>query len=357
MFCFKCGTRLADDAAFCFNCGNKVGAADPVVEQAPAVELASVFEATPMVEAEPVFETAPVEVVSIMETAPMFEHPSTPAVSLAKESNMIAPEMVATPPAPSVAPQQPAYEQNSYMMQGSFQMPQHPQGVSQQAYGNPNMPQHQQMYPNAGMPQQAYYNAPVQTKKKSEASVPSMILLVLALISSIVISIGHFVDGQTGMGIANIGYFAASVGLIVFCVSSKKMCSMLKGVFLLVVLGVNIAFAGISAISSAFDIIGNAKAGIDYYYAIVVLLQYVFLYVYLLISIVRSFMGKAKPAYFSCLCGYFAILLTVAAFVIDAVSDTPSIFVFSIIPVDLGIITLIGGDILATLRKGKKLEE
>lgn len=354
MFCFKCGTRLADDAAFCFNCGNKVGAADPVVEQAPAVELASVFEATPVVEAEPVFETVPVEVAPIMEAAPMFEHPSTPAVSLAKENSMTTPEIVTTLPTQSVASQQPMNEQNQYMMQGSFQMAQQPQ--AQQIYGNPNMPQQQQMYQNAGMPQQAYYNTPVQ-KKKSEASVPGMILLVLALISSIVISIGNFVDGETGMGIANIGYFAASVSLIVFCVSSKKMGSMLKGVFLLVVLGLNIAFAGISAISSAFDIIGNAKAGIDYYYAIVVLLQYIFLYIYLLTSIVRSFMGKVKPAYFACLCGYFAILLTVAAFVIDAVSDTPSIFVFSIIPVDLGIITLIGGDILATLRKGKKVEE
>lgn len=334
MFCVKCGTRLADDAAFCFNCGNRVGAAEPIVEQTPAVE------------AEPVFEvTSSVEVTPIMETAPMFEQSSNPAVSLSKENTMATPEFGATQtplPTPTpVAPQQPMYEQqNPYMMQGSFQMA-----------------QQQQMYQNAGMPpQQAYYNVPVQPKK-SEASVPGMILLVLALISSIVISIGHFVDGETGMGIANIGYFAASVGLIVFCVSSKKMGAVLKGVFLLVVLGVNIAFAGISAIGSAFDIIGNAKAGIDYYYAIVVLLQYVFLYTYLLISIVRSFMGKAKPAYFACLCGYFAILLTVAAFVIDVVSDTPSVFVFGVIPVDLGIITLICGDILATLRKGKKVEE
>ena len=74
-------------------------------------------------------------------------------------------------------------------------------------------------------------------------------------------------------------------------------------------------------------------------------------------SIIRSFMGKVKPAYFACLCGYFAILLTIAAFVIDVVSDTPSIFVFSFVPVDLGIVTLLGGDILATLRKGKKVEE
>ena len=68
-------------------------------------------------------------------------------------------------------------------------------------------------------------------------------------------------------------------------------------------------------------------------------------------------MGKLKPSYFTCLCGYFAILLTVAAFVIDVVSETPHIFVFSVIPVDLGIIALIAGDILATLRKGKNVAE
>ena len=29
MFCMKCGTQLADDAAFCFNCGNKIEANEP----------------------------------------------------------------------------------------------------------------------------------------------------------------------------------------------------------------------------------------------------------------------------------------------------------------------------------------
>ncbi len=247
----------------------------------------------------------------------------------------------------TVMEQQPMQDQRQYTMHGSFQP------VQQQPV---EMSAQQQAYEKQEMPTQAFYNTPAQVSKKSNTSVAGMILLVLALLASVAISIGHFLDGEVGMGIANIGYVAATICLIVYCVSNKRIGSILKGISLIIVLGVNIAFAGISAIGASFDIFGNAKAGIDYYYAIVLLLQYVFLYLYLIVSIIRSFMGKVKTSLATCLCGYFAVLFTIAAFVIDFVSDTPSIFVLSVIPVDLGIITLIGGDIFATLRKGKNVE-
>ena len=62
------------------------------------------------------------------------------------------------------------------------------------------------------MPQQAFYNTPVQLKNKSKSfSVPGMIFLVISLVASIIISIGQFMDNETGMGIVNIAYFVATI--------------------------------------------------------------------------------------------------------------------------------------------------
>ena len=362
MFCVKCGTRLADDAKFCFNCGNKVSEMHaPVAEPVLVSEPVPVAETVLVSEPVPVAETVPVsEPVSVVEPAPVVDPvlvvepisvvhstPVAEAVSV-DETDSIAQSVPTVEPAPvaeadSLAQSEPIYDQRAYTMHGSFQQ------VQSQV-----MPQ--DMYQRTEMPQQAFYNTPVQFKNKSKSfSVPGMIFLVISLVASIIISIGQFMDNETGMGIVNIAYFVATIGLIVFCVSSKRIGTILKGAFLTLVLVLNIIFAGVSAFTEAFNIIGNAKAGIDYYYAIVLLLQYIFLYVYLLVSIVRSFMGKMQVSYFTCLCGYFAMLLTVAAFVIDFVSDTPHIFVFSVIPVDLGLITLIAGDLFASLRNGKNI--
>ncbi|MBQ2745815.1 MAG: zinc ribbon domain-containing protein [Lachnospiraceae bacterium] len=296
MFCINCGTRLADDAVFCVNCGCKITAESvgkPEVQQSVVTEQPVTME--PVVMEQPVAEQ------------PVF--------------------------------QQDAYNQGQYSSHGAFQTT-------------------QQMYqPQQPVAQQAFYNTPAQPVKKSNASVPAIIFLVIAAIASIAISIGHFVDGEIGMGVMNLCYFATSIVLIVYSVSTKKIGSILKGVFFLLMLVLNVIFAGVSAFGAAFDIFGNAKAGIDYYYAIIILLQYIFLYVYMLVSIIRSFIGKEKVSYATCLFGYFAMILIIAAFVVDVASDINGLFIFNFIPVDLGIVTLIIGDIFAATRKGKKVSE
>lgn len=243
--------------------------------------------------------------------------------------------VMATPVMEQPVVQQNVYNQEQYSSQGVFQTTQQP-AVAQQTY---------------------YNTSTVQPKKKSNTSIPAVIFLVIAAIASLAISIDHFIDGEVGMGIMNICYLATSVVLIVYSASTKKVGSILKGAFFFIMLVLNVIFAGISAFGAAFDIFGNAKAGIDYYYAIILLLQYIFLYIYMLVSIVRSFMGKEKVSYATCLCGYFALILIIAAFVVDVVSDINGLFALKFIPIDLGIVTLIAGDIFATTHKGKKVSE
>ncbi len=327
MFCVKCGQRLADNAMFCINCGNKVAPEQPVSQETTVMQE-PVVTAPPVVEVPVVQETVatpPVIETPVVE-APIVETPIMETVAIQQTE---APTPV----------QQNAYDQRQYTHPGSFQS-------VQQAP--------QQMYqPQQPVMQQAFYNTPAQSKKKGNVSIPAILFLVIATITAMTIAISNFIDGKVGMGVMNICYSVTSIILMVYCVSEKKIGSILKGVFFVIMLILNVIFAGFSAFGASFDIFGNAKAGIDYYYAVVLLLQYISLYVYMLVSIIRSFMGKEKTSYATCLVGYFAILLVVAAFIIDVVSDINNLFAFGFIPIDLGLVALIAGDLFATTKKGK----
>lgn len=324
MFCVKCGQRLADNAMFCINCGSKVAPEQPVSQETTVMQ-------EPVVTAPPV-----VEVPVVQETV------ATPPVI---ETPVVEAPVVQTPIMENVAAQQNAYDQRQYTHPGQFQSVQQTQ-APQQMY--------QQQQP---VMQQAFYNTPAQPKKKGNVSIPAILFLVIATITAIAIAISNFIDGKIGMGVMNIFYSVTSIILMVYCVSSKKIGSILKGVFFVIMLVLNVIFAGFSAFGASFDIFGNAKAGIDYYYAVVLLLQYISLYVYMLVSIIRSFMGKEKTSYATCLVGYFAILLIVAAFIIDVVSDINNLFAFGFIPIDLGLVALIAGDLFATTKKGKNISK
>lgn len=73
MFCSKCGTQVADGAAFCANCGNSLKVEAPVVET-PVVEVATPVVEAPVEVAAPVVE-APVEVATPV-AAPTYQEPT-----------------------------------------------------------------------------------------------------------------------------------------------------------------------------------------------------------------------------------------------------------------------------------------
>lgn len=346
MFCFKCGTRVADDAIFCLNCGNRIVPEQPVVEEA-------------VVQPVPVMETVENVVVEEPAAAPIIEEPAiASATSESFENVQPAPSqnMYQQPVQNMYQPpvQQPVYNQSQYVQQGTFQ-----QAPSQQLYQQPvqNMQNTYQPGYNQQAYTQSYYNAPVQKAKKEKVSVAAVIFLIVAAIAAVAVSIDQFIKGEIGMGIMNIFYCLTSIVLIVYSVSSKKTGSILKGVFFAIMLVLNIIFAGVSAFGAAIDIFGKATVGTDYYYAIILLLQFVFLYVYMIVSMIRGFMGKKNASYAACLLGYLGILLIVAAFVIDVVTDIQGLFAFKFIPVDMGLVCLIIGDLFATLRKGKNAAE
>lgn len=359
MFCFKCGTRVADDAIFCLNCGNRIAPEQPagqhvVAEQSvaqPVVEEESVIQ--PIVEEaiiEPAMEQPVVQAPIVEETIaqPIFQQP-------VEQQTYQAPV------------QQPVYDHRQYVQHGTFQpatsqsnqqpvMSQINQQPNQSMYQQPAQNMYQQGY-SQPYPQQAFYNTPAQLVKREKTSVPAIIFLIIAAIAAIVISVDQFIKGEAGMGIMNICYFATSIILIVYSVSSKKTGSILKGVFFALTLVLNIIFAGVAAFSASIDIFKNATAGTDYYYAVILILQYIILYVYLLVSIIRSFMNKKNASYAVCLLGYFVILLIIAAFVVDVVTDIGGLFALGFIPVDLGIVCIIAGDLFASLRKAKNQAE
>lgn len=319
MFCVKCGTRLADNAVFCVNCGSRVATEQDVAQ--PVVQEPIMME-TPVVE------------------EPVMQEPVVMAPPVVEEPVAQDPVIMASPVVEQPVTQQNAYDQRQYTQSGTFQPVQ-------------TQPMQQMYQPQQPVMQQAFYNTPAKTKEKGNASVPAIIFLVIAAIASIAIAVGNFIDGEVGMGVMNICYFATSIIVIVYSTSSKKIGSILKGVFFLVMLVLNVIFVGYAAFMKSFDGFKNAKVGTDYYYSIILLLQYIFLYVYMMISVVRSFMGKEKVSYVTCILGYFAMLLIIAAFVIDVVSDINGLFVFKFIPIDLGIVALIIGDLFAMIRKSK----
>lgn len=308
MFCFKCGTRVADDAVFCLNCGNRIAAEQPAAQaQEPVAQQPAGQE----------------EVIQ----QPTYEQP-------AYEQAVMQQPLVQQP-------NQPVYDQSQYVQHGAFQPA---QNMYQPGYNQPYT--------------QAFYNTPAQTVKREKTSVPAVLFLNLAALAAIAISVGYFINGNIGLGVINAIYFVTSIMLFVYCFSSKKSVNLIKGAGYVLLIVMNVIFLGFSEIKEAFTIFGSEHSIMtDYYYAIILLLQYIFLYVYLIASIIRSFSDKNKASYFTCLCGYFALIFIIAGAVVNIASDTPGSFIFSFIPIDLSIVCLIAGDLFATLRKGKNAAE
>ena len=304
MFCFKCGTRVADDAVFCLNCGNRIASEQPVAQQS--------------VGQEEVMQQSIIEQEEVIQ--PTYEQPIN-------EQQAVV--------------QQPVYDQSQYVQHGAFQPA---QNMYQSGYNQPST--------------QAFYNTPAQSVKKEKASVPAVIFLNIAALAAIAISVGYFINGNIGLGVINAIYFVTSIMLFCYCFSAKKSVNLIKGAAYVLLLVMNVIFLGFSEIKEAFTIFGSEHSIMtDYYYAVILILQYIFLYVYLIASIIKSFADNNKTSYFTCLCGYFALIFIIAGAVVNIASDTPGSFIFSFIPIDLGIASLIAGDLFATLRKGKNAAE
>lgn len=303
MFCKNCGANLADDAMFCFNCGTKVEQEQPVVAPVSAAVEQAIYE-QPVVE-ESVYQQPVVE-------APVY--------------------------------QEPVAEQAASYHQPAFQQPVQP--TVQPVYQQPVQP----MY------QQAVYNNKMPKKKSSKASVAAVIFGILAVLSSVMISLSSFLDKEAGVGVENIAFAVSSILIVIYAVSNSTVSSIIKGVGLVAATVLHIIFFGVSAFKASFDIFGNAEAGIDYYYAIILLIELVLFYVYMLMNIIRSFMNSKNPSAIMLLFGYISALLMIAAFVIDYVSDTNGLFAFKFIPVDLGLVLMIIADIFAVIGRAKKQE-
>lgn len=299
MFCMKCGAKIADDAVFCLNCGNKV-ATEQVSLSQPSSESAT-----------------PVEEVA------------QPAMT----------------------------DSSSVVNEATVQQPVESQSVYQQPSFKPsfNQPVYQQ-------PVQPVFQQPVQqmpVTKGSKAVIPAVIFLVLSVFASVMISVSSFLDGKAGVGVENIGFAVASILIIVYAVSKSTVSSVLKGIGLLIVTVLHAIFFGVSQFMGSFDIFGDAEAGIDYYYAVVILLELICFYVYMVINIIRSFTNSKKASSVMLLLGYISALMIIVAFVINWVSESnsSSLFAFKFIPVDLGLVFMIFGDIFAVIARAKKQEQ
>lgn len=308
MFCKNCGANLADSAMFCFNCGTKVEQEQPVVEQSMVSE--------PVLE-QPVIEPISEVVEQIIYQSPVIEEP---------------------------AYQQPAVEQAPSYHQPVFQQPVQPtvQPVYQQSV--------QTMY------QQPIYHNKMPKEKGSKASVAAVVLGILAVLASVMISLSSFLGKEAGVGVENIVFAVSSILIIIYAVSNSTVSSIIKGVGLAAATVLHIIFFGVSAFKASFDIFGNAEAGIDYYYAVILLIELVLFYVYMLMNIIRSFINSKGASAIMLLFGYISALLMIAVFVIDYVSDTKGLFAFKFIPVDLGLVLMIIADIFAVIGRAKKQE-
>lgn len=272
MFCMKCGTQLADDAAFCFNCGNKIEANEPA-----AVNTQS-FSA----------ETAQTE------------------------------------------------EQGAYYHQPAFH--QQMNGTVQPVY------------------QQPVFKNQIPVKKGSKAMIPAMIFVVLSVFASIMVSISSFMGGEVGVGFENIAFAVCSILIAVYATSKSTVTSVLKGVGLVAVTALHAIFYGVAGFMTAIGIFGTAKNGTDYYFAVILLLELILFYTYMIVNIIRCFMNSKKVSSVMLLFGYLSALLMVAAFVVDAVSrlNMNEVFAFGFIPNDLGLVCMILADIFAVISRAKK---
>lgn len=372
MFCMKCGAKLPDNAAFCMSCGNKIEytipateekAMDTPVVEAPVME-APVMEApvmevpvmeTPVVET-PVIET-PVMEAPVVE-APVMEEPVIEAPVVEEtfiEAPVVAESIVDIPVMPEVPVMQeaPAVQETQSYAQPIYTQPVYTQPTFQQ--------------PTYNQPVQPVYNQPVvqnaipsmPKKKGSKATVPAVIFGLLSLVASVLIAVDFFINKKDGLtvGIENIVFALTSIFVIVYAVSKSAASSVLKGVSLLAVLALHVIFYGISAFRSVFVIFGDANSLTDIYYAVILLIELICLYIYLLICTIKSFANSKKASTFTLLLGYLAAILMIAVFVVDCVSIDKNIFAMKFIPVDAGLILLIIADIFATIARAKKMEQ
>ena len=85
MFCWKCGTKLPDDAIFCHECGERVSGGNPsrqaasVQQTVAAQQAAPVQQTAPVQQAAPTQQTAPVQQAApAQQTAPTRQTPEAP---------------------------------------------------------------------------------------------------------------------------------------------------------------------------------------------------------------------------------------------------------------------------------------
>lgn len=243
------------------------------------------------------------------------------------------------------------------------QMTEDSQMSQQPAYSQPVMQPtsyHQpsfQQAPNMGVVQPVYPQPVYQNKvagKSSKAKLFAIIFGILACILAVAVAVDAFIGGELGTAFENLGFSIFSVLVIWYAVSKSKAAAVAKGVGALAATVLHVVFFGASAFMAAFDILGDAKAGTDYYYAVILLIELVLFYLYMLINIIKSFTNSDKPSNIMLLAGYISAILIIAAFVVDWVSDVDGLFAFKFIPVDLALVFMILADVFAVFARAKK---
>ena len=306
MFCINCGTQIADDAAFCINCGSKVNSAPQPVVEAPVVE-APVAEPVVEASAEPVVEPV------------VYQQPTYQA----------QPEFQAQP----IMQEQPTFQaQPAFQPQPTFQ-----QELNTQVKA-------------------------VEKKKASKALMPAIILGILSMIISVAISIHFFADKEVGKAIGYIIFTIAALVVAIYAANKSAIISILKGILFT---GVAVFFTMYFIIEGTIttkDILSDyfsssaTVTGTDVYFAFVMIALIVFFAIYMIMNIIRSFINSKSTSMLMVVSGYFSALLVTVCFVLHFAAKRPEVFAFKFIPIDLGFVTLILADILATISRSKKFE-
>ena len=114
-----------------------------------------------------------------------------------------------------------------------------------------------------------------------------------------------------------------------------------------------------TAITKLSDFFGGSAnaTGTDCYYGFVMILLLVFLAIYMLMNIIRSFINAKKASMLVVVSGYFTVLLAIVCFVVNFASKSEGLFAFGFVPIDLGFATLILADIFAIMSRAKKFED
>lgn len=208
-----------------------------------------------------------------------------------------------------------------------------------------------------------YQPIPNQGKKASKAMIPAVIFAILSVITSVVVGVFGFMQGEIGMGLENIAFVFCSVMILIYAASKSGITSIMKGIGFVTVAVFHIIYYGIAAGKEAVTLLGqffggNSNAnGTDCYYGIALIAGLIFFAIYVLMNIIKGFINSNKASMLMLVSGYFTVLLVVACFIIDVVSDKRGLFAFKFIPVDLGLVMLIIADIFAVITRAKKFEE